>query len=99
MRIGTRISVVVVAVLVSVVGGVVSAEYLPWVDTEDANEPNYVEGELLVRFAPKPDAMIPTRLERRAILNALGGAQETGAYWLVPSSPSSPSSPEGQPPI
>ena len=79
-----RISAVVVAVLVSVAGGVVSAEYLPWVDVEDANEPNYVEGELLVRFAPKQDAMIPTRLERRAILNALGGARETGAYWLVP---------------
>jgi len=54
-----RISGVVVAILVSV-AGVVNAEYLPSLDIEDANEPNYVEGELLVRFAPKEDATMPT---------------------------------------
>lgn len=80
---GRSISGVAVAVVV-LVAGVANAEFLPGPGIEDTNEPNYVEGELLVRFARKPDATIPTRLERRAVLNALGGAQETGAYWLVP---------------
>ncbi|MHC4740463.1 MAG: S8 family serine peptidase, partial [Planctomycetota bacterium] len=84
MQTRTSISLVVVAVLVSVVAGAASAEYLPWQDIDDANEPNYVEGELLVRFAPKLDATIPTKLERRAVLTALGGARESGSYLLVP---------------
>ena len=79
---GRRISFVVV-VLSVFLSGIVSAEYFEG-RLEDPNQPKYVEGELLVRFAKKLDGQIPTKLERRAVLTALGGAQETGSYWLVP---------------
>jgi subtilisin family serine protease len=73
----------VVVALSLFLSGLVSAEYFEgWL--EDPNQPKYVEGELLVRFAKKLDGQIPTKLERRAVLTALGGAQETGSYWLVP---------------
>ncbi|MBN2271625.1 MAG: S8 family serine peptidase [Sedimentisphaerales bacterium] len=83
MRIRTRISAVVVGILVSVAAPA-NGRYLSDIGLEEPNEPNYVEGELLVRFAPKHDETIPTVLERRAVLNALDGAQEIGSYWLVP---------------
>ncbi|MHC4692480.1 MAG: S8 family serine peptidase [Planctomycetota bacterium] len=49
----------------------------------EVQEPNYVEGELLVRFAKKPDGTILTRHERNTILASFD-VQEKGAYTLVP---------------
>ena len=65
-----KISWLVVVVLV-LVSGEVYGLYLPGLDVEDPNEPKYVEGELLVRFARKVNGEIPTKVERRGVLAAL----------------------------
>jgi len=81
---GRRIAAVLFVMVVVFVAPAAYAEYFPAAEFQDPNEPEYVEGELLVRFAPKIDRTIPTKLERRAVLTALDDARETGSYWLVP---------------
>lgn len=44
----------------------------------------YKEGELLVRFAPKPDGKQRSAVEKAQILNSLGGGIEKHRYKLVP---------------
>lgn len=79
-----RKTLFVAGALLVLTAGAALGEYWPGSQFEDPNGAKYVEGELLVRFAPKADGRIPSRTERDAVLTALGGAKETGSYWLVP---------------
>jgi parallel beta-helix repeat protein len=50
----------------------------------NASAPEYVPGELLVRFAPKPDGRQMMTAEREQILASMGGGTITQSFSIVP---------------
>jgi subtilisin family serine protease len=71
-----RVSILVIIVSVNIC--------LSTPDNYELQDNQYKEGELLVRFAPKPDGQQRSAIEKSQILNSLGGGTIKSSFKIVP---------------